>query len=295
MILRTRPVFIFILGLILACSFAGIASAANTPPGHKGLSISPLRTKISVKPGSTFSNTIKVTNNTPEAIDVDLTAEEFSVINEQYDYAFKPLSLKKYVRLTPDKVTLASGKSQKIRYEISVPIGAEPKGEYISLFATTKQHGASNGITSHERVASLLYITIEGKLKRTGKLLSLRDPWAASGSAKWSASVQNTGTTHFTSRYEILTQTLFGATVAEDTGRATILPNTVRLITGEIPKPQLPGVYKITYHIGLGDTPAANAVHYILYIPLSFWLFLGGVGLLLAAYYFTKQTKQRKH
>jgi hypothetical protein len=285
-----------ILGLILACSFTGTVSAADTPPVHKGLSVSPLRTKISVKPGSTFTNAIKITNNTPETIDVDLTAEEFSVINEQYDYTFKPiLSLKNYVRLTPAKVTLESGKSQKIRYEISAPIGAEPKGEYISLFATTKQHSPNGGIASHERVASLLYITIEGKLKRTGKLLSLRDPWAASGSAKWTASVQNVGTAHFTSRYEITTQTLFGTTAAENTGSAIVLPNTVRLIAGDIPKPQLPGLYKIAYHIGLGDTPAASTVHYILYIPPSFWLFLGGVGLLLTAYYFAKRTKRRKH
>ena len=135
---------------------------------------------------------------------VSLSVEKFSVINQQYDYAFTEGSdLAKWVTFNPVEVNLTVGESKKISYTIGVPLSAEPGGRYISLFASTNVETLSGDTSSLQRIASLLYITVLGDVTRAGNLVSLTSPWAISGESIWSVAIQNTGTTHFRSRYNV--------------------------------------------------------------------------------------------
>jgi len=230
---------------------------ASSPP--QGLLLSPLRTEINLAPGTVYGGVLTVANKTTAPMVVSLNAEEFSVINQQYDYAFTQESqVAKWVTFNPSELTLAAGEGKTVSYQVSVPLSAEPGGRYISLFASTDTGAQQDGgVNSRQRIASLLYITVLGDVTRAGHLISLTSPWAISGESKWSVAIQNTGTTHFRSRYTVNIHNVLSYDVGSSTsGDALILPGTIRSIVDTLPLPLFPGLYKYIYTIGLGDTPA---------------------------------------
>ena len=243
-------------------------AAADMPP-TKGLTLSPVRSEMEIEPGRSLDRTLKLINYSDHSMTIRLSAEKFSVINQQYDYAFSTDSdVSKWVTFAIDEVKLDPGKSERVPYTIGVPLTAEPGGRYISLFAMTDTMVGDNGVQSRQRIASLVYLTVKGKVSRTGRVVSLTSPWAVTGPSTWSVAVQNSGTTHFRSRYTVEVQNAFtNQKIATTMGDALILPGSVRLLSDAVPLPNLLGVYKLVYTIGLGDTPAVTQTRSILYVP----------------------------
>lgn len=254
---------------VFHCSTQTVSAQVKTTTKSKGLTLSPLRSELEIAPGTSLEGKLVVTNSTDKPMIVNLSAETFSVINQQYDYAFTEESNEtKWVSFSPSEINLSAGANKKVSYTVGVPLSAEPGGRYISLFASTNTGGQDNGMNSRQRIASLLYITVTGDVSRDGHLVSLTSPWAVfSDKSDWSVALQNTGTTHFRSRYSAKVQDLFGGKITDMNGDALILPGTVRAVSDKLPLPQWPGIYKAVYTIGLGDTPAVSETRYILYMP----------------------------
>lgn len=266
-------VFVLISSTIYLNAHLNQAVSAQTKSAtkSKGLTLSPLRTELNIEPGTALDGELKVTNSSPKPMLVTLNAEVFSVINQQYDYAFTAESdVVKWVSFNHPEVNLEPGKSENITYTVGVPLTAEPGGRYISLFASTNTADPTgSGIESRQRIASLLYITVMGDVSRVGHLVSLSSPWFISGNGIWSATLQNTGTTHYRSRYNLqIKDLLLGGTASSMSGEALILPNTIRLVPDNLPAPFWPGLYKAIYNIGLGDNPAVTRTSLILYMPI---------------------------
>lgn len=288
--------FVF-LAVFCFCLFAGQTASAATISKPKGLTLSPLRTELDITPGTSLDGFLKVTNNSTKPMSVTMTAEAFSVINQQYDYAFTAESnVVKWVTFNYPEISLEPGKSQDVKYMVGVPLSAEPGGRYISLFASTDTSDPTDsGILSKQRVASLLYITVLGDVSRVGHLVSLTSPWLISGDSTWSAALQNTGTTHYRSRYNLqIKDLIFNGTAARMSGEALILPGTVRLVSDKLPAPFWPGLYKAEYNIGLGDNPAVTKTLLILYLP--FWATIIVLLIIVALGYwlFQKRTVKSK-
>lgn len=254
----------FLLLLFLSQTLTLYATSLS-PASLKGLTLSTLRSELNIEPGISLEGTLKVTNSTEKTMAVTLSAEEFSVINQQYDYAFtKDSDVASWVTFDNAEINLEAGVSKDVKYILRAPLSAEPGGQYISLFASTMTQDDST-VSSQQRIASLLYINVIGDVTRSGKLVSLSSPWLVINNGNWSAAVQNTGTTHFRSRYNIQISNLFNDVVASSQSDDLILPSTVRLISGSLSLPKLPGLYRVTYTIGLGDTPAVIETRYMLY------------------------------
>jgi hypothetical protein len=233
-------------------------------------------------------------NYSDQPVTIHLSAEKFSVTNQQYDYAFSAESdTTKWITFSKNDIRLEPGKSEKIPYNIGVPLNAEPGGRYISLFATTDTIVGDSGVKSRQRVASLVYLTVKGKVSRVGHVVSVTSPWAVTGPDSWSVTLQNTGTTHFRSRYDVEIQNLIGNVMSSASGDALILPSTVRLVSDELPAPSLPGVYKVVYKIGLGDTPAVSETRYLLYMPP--WASLLLILLIPLLVWLPSRWRSRKH
>lgn len=266
-------IILFVLTIFVVSLSASTVYAVDSVTAQpKGLTLSPLRNELSVAPGTSLDGTLKVTNSTDKPMIVDMSAEEFSVIDAQYDYAFTPdTNVTKWVTFNPSGINLKPGESIKITYTIGIPLSAEPGGLYISLFASTSVGALDGNENSQQRVGSLLYITITsdvlGAVTQAGHVLSLSSPWLVGGANTWSATLQNEGTTHYRSDYNVKVNNLFGGEVAASQGSALILPCTVRLISDNLPLPQWPGVYKIVYSIGLQNNPAVIETRYMLYLP----------------------------
>lgn len=267
-------VLFFVVVLSVVCTYRWstqtVAAQNKVITKSKGLTLSPLRNEIEIAPGTSLDGVLTVTNSTKKPMTVSMNAEAFSVINQQYDYAFTAESnVVKWVSFDHPEISLEPGKSENITYTVGVPLSAEPGGRYISLFVSTDSGLVSNGVESRQRVASLFYITVLGDVSRIGHLLSLSSPWFTSGNSTWSATLQNTGTTHYRSRYNLqIKDLLLGGTASSMSGEALILPNTIRLVPDNLPAPFWPGLYKAIYNIGLGDNPAVTRTSLILYMPI---------------------------
>lgn len=270
MVLIGRILFTFVIATlsISLWSVQKTFAVENVPP-TKGLTMSPLRVELEIEPGRSLDRTVKLINYSDSRMDIHMSAEKFSVIDQNYDYAFNAESdTAKWINFAQDDIQLESGKSVKVPYTIGVPANAEPGGRYLSLFATTDARVGDNGVQTRQRVASLLYITVKGDVTRSGQVVSLTSPWLVSGPDAWNVVQRNTGTTHYRSRYTVtIKNPITNETAASSSGDALILPGTVRLVTSELPVPELPGVYKVDYLIGLGDTPAVTITRYLVYLP----------------------------
>lgn len=273
-----------LVGVVVGQNLATHAQSADSTD-TVGLTLSPLRTELDIVPGTSESRLLSLTNNEDAAMTVSMTVEEFSVINPQYDYAFNlETEVLEWVTFSQNAIVLEPGETKEVTYTVGVPINAEPGGRYLSMFATTTTNDATSAVASRQRIASLLYITVLGDITRSGGLVSLGAPWFVTGPTQWRATVQNTGTTHYRSRYNVVIQDLFGNTQETNiVGESLILPGTVRLITDDVPLPKFPGVYKLTYTIGLGDTPAKQESRYLIYLPTAAIIVIVFAAILIAA------------
>lgn len=239
---------------------------------ERGLTISPIRFEININPGESKSEKLKVSNFSKNAIDVNMSAEVFSVINPQYDYEFNNKSkTSKWIRFSEDNFNLPVGSTKNISFSLNVPNGAEPGGYYFSIFSSSNTESGDVEVMSKQRVASLIYVTVTGDITKKGQLKSLVTPWLINEKSIWSMSVQNTGTAHFRSGINVELYDIFG----NRSGSVLhldplILPNTIRDISGLIPRPITPGLYKIFFYVDLGDNSNIKISRYAFFAPLWF-------------------------
>lgn len=267
--------YVFLISVIINAFWVGYdtyASEVKSNNDLKGLTVSPLRSEFEVKPGSSYSGELTITNSTDKNMEVRLNAETFSVINQRYDYAFASESnVANWINFSALELSLSPQESRNVNYNVGVPISAEPGGRYIGLFATNDIQSADGKVNTRQRIASFLYFTVLGKVSRVGSLVSLNSPWLINNDSSWSAVVRNSGTTHYRSRYDVKVENIVtGDLITSKSGDSLILPGTVRLISDNLPKFNIPGIYKLEYVIGLGDSPSKTETRYAVYCP--YWL-----------------------
>lgn len=279
-----RPILIT-LTVFFALTLAYTANAQESVSTAKGLALAPIRTEVDIKPGTSFSRALQLTNYSNQLMNVHLNVDEFGVINQQYDYRFNDkTATSKWVSFVADEVRLKPGASKVVPYVINVPSTAEPGGRYISLLATTDVPTAPGEIRTQQRVASLVYLTVQGDVTRVGSLKSLNSPFIFDGYQSWKMAIANTGTTHFRSKYTVSIKNIFdGHEVATASDSALILPHTTRAIAARVPAPKYIGVYRIDYTIGLGDTPAAKREYYIIFLPKQAYASLVSLSVIVVA------------
>lgn len=259
--------------------------SAKIPP--KGLALSPIRSEVEVSPGSILKRTLQLTDYSNQAMTVRLNAEEFKVIDQQYDYSFDARSdVSKWVTFEKTVVQLEPGKSETVNFKVSVPKNAEPGGRYLSIFASTDARAAAGELQTEQRIASLVYLTVQGKVTRSGELKSLQGPFIFDGYQPWKITITNSGTVHFRSKYSVSVRSIFDdQEVASKTDDSLILPNTARAIDAPMPALKYLGVYHAVYTVGLGDSPAAIREQYIVFLPRQLYvpllslivIFVGGL------------------
>lgn len=284
--------------MILACTvwvavgifvFSHPVNAQEAP--DRRLKIYPLRTELSIKAGTAYKGTFTLENTGSQPLTVELSAEEFDVVDTTYDYLFLPdSSISDWVYFGTTTVELAPKAKYSVGYVVNVPIGTEPGGAYISLFGASLPNQDSS-IESVDRVGSLLYITVPGDISKTGSLISFSSPAVGFSDTPWSATLRNAGTAHFTSDYIMETKTLWGTTVSKQESASLILPRSVRLIQGTLPQPAWPGLYTVNYSIPLGDNGIAVGSRPFLFLPPAQVLAL--LALIAASILFMRTSRTR--
>jgi hypothetical protein len=244
--------------------FTGAMGPAEATARKGGLSITPLRQFVNVDAGTPKNSSITLGNQSGATLNIILSIKQFSVNDYSYDYDFENPG-NNWLVLGQTTLQLQPGKSQKIPYTLNVPKGVAPGGQYYTILASANL--SNQGVHSTIQAATLIYMTVNGLLVQTNKLISNSLQHIAFGKQiSYSLVSENTGNIHY---FMYLSGHvhgwLSGPTASERT--YLLMPHAPRRISGTIPSPVLPGIYKATYgyHTDAGSSVSRSGI--VVFIP----------------------------
>jgi hypothetical protein len=224
--------------------FGWAPNALAASNAGKGLLISPSYQYIKINAGSPKTGDFTIADLSNKPITVNLSVKQFSVTDYTYDYQFSDPS-NNWLKLGVTQTILQPGQSQRVVYSISPAKDAAPGGYYYTIFAST--NFGSGGISATVQAATLLYITVEGLLIKTGRLDSSTIQRINFGKQiPYRLSTTNTGNIYYFAYFSGSLRGMFTSRTALSTTHL-LFPGKARQITGSIPSPVLPGIYKATY------------------------------------------------
>ncbi len=261
------------LGLLLGALFPAAAlspvSYAAAPPDsgeskNKGLYISPLRSYLELNSDQSVTRAFTVANLTEQPMTVTSHIEQFSVADYSYDYKFDEPD-NNWVQLVENVVTLKPYESHEMAYRVNIPKNAAPGGHYYTLYASSNLQ--TGGTKSTVQAATLLYLTVNGNLKRTSQVVNRSLPGIViTPDIKYSLDIKNTGNIHY---FAYIAERVDGLGY-HDTPNGTsqlLMPGTTRRAEGSIKSPVLPGVYKLSYTITPDQGDKTEGSQYFLFLP----------------------------
>jgi hypothetical protein len=277
---------ILCLSLLLTGVTPSVATAAPTDPKNKGLYISPLRSYVAFGADDQVTRAITVANLTDKPITVALKVEEFSVVDYTYDYLFDEPN-NNWVQFVEKSIELKPYQSHEAAYRISIPRGAAPGGHYYTLFASADLSQA--GFEGTVRAASLIYLTVDGAVRRTAAIKDSSSPRIIiSPQIPYTLDVKNTGNIHYFAYFSASVDGLFYH--KQPTGTSQLLmPGSSRQIKNTIPSPFIPGIYKFTYGLVPDQVDPVQISRYIVIIPPWFI-----AALVIIGYFLVRLWQRRK-
>lgn len=261
----------FLVVVVVVSAVGAEPALAQDAQQERGLFITPPRQYESVSAAGTTSGELTVGNANDTAMVVTLSVEQFTVADHTYDYLFK-VPKDNWVTLSAKRLELGAKESRKVSYKISPPANAQPGGHYFSIFAS-----ASLSTGRQIRTTMVLYLTVEGDLRRTSEVTGDTIPaiWLG-GNLPLKFDIKNTGNTHF---FIYTSTTLSGWYTHYSTVEVAhiLLPQTTRSIEAVMQPPFLPGLYTINYNHRSEDGRDSNKTKQLVYLPLWFFAFIAGV------------------
>lgn len=269
-----RKQFLVLLVVVLATT-GMITSHGLAANPQRGLQINPLRDFQTVEPGQQKTGNLSVINLSSQPELVTMSVKTFSVTDYTYDYKFSAPKAD-WIHFSQDQVELQPGQTADITYYLNPDKNATPGGYYYTLVASTTIAG--QGSSSTVQAATLLYLTIDGDLIKTGDLSDAQVQRLVFGKdIGYSINAHNSGNVHY---FIAVSSKLYGIFTSNETTPTShlLLPNTTRRIQGSVPSPVLPGLYRvaITYRTDGGINQTSS--RFLFYIPPWFIaVLLGGL------------------
>ena len=254
----------------------GLMAAMGANPAIAGLSVSPLKQEVSLKPGEEGKVRITLTNNIRNGPDVsqavqlsvaDVKVSESGAL-EFLERGVLGNSASRWISLTKVDVTVEPRQSNIVECAISVPLSAQP-GEYYSavLVAMATPGRNEKGVVVQYRIASGIFVTVLGRtLSRHAKVGTCEVVWPQTASReaatqpasaarpappelpKVLVALQNVGQARFDGSGKITlldgrSRIMFTAPLT--TGRPCVFAGDTRLFEAIIAKPVPAGKYVI--------------------------------------------------
>lgn len=148
-------------------------------PATVGLTISPPSYELSANPGDVLNDAIRITNDSPDPITFEMSAEDFKVEGTEGSVAVAPEdtanAFSKWFKFPVTQFKLNPKESTTAAYRVEVPKNAEPGGHFASvLFKPTITSSPTNtGAKVVQRVGSLILMTVSGAVVESGKVEKL--------------------------------------------------------------------------------------------------------------------------
>ena len=278
-----RLALILCLGILLG--MAPMASAAETID-NKGLQISPLRYYVTLNAGEQKTGNLVVANQTDKPMTITLSLQQFSVADYSYDYRFKAPT-NDWLKLEATQITLQPHKSRTVMYQIFVPSPSPSGGYYYTLLASTEMQ--TGGLTSTVQAASLIYVTVNGELVRASEFKSSSLQHVSfGGPIRYTMAVKNTGNVHY---FAYFSGKLQGRSARDIPGTShLLLPGAIRQVSGSMPAPLLPGIYRATYSYTTDTGTILTRTGRVVFIPP--WSIALPLALILLGSFFYRRRKK---
>lgn len=202
-----------------------------------GMEVKPPTLDVSVKPGGSVESVFVLRNTEVVPETYVFTIQGFTARDEGGRQTFLPVSeatgLSKWLYLNRATVTLKPGESAPVALQFRPPEGAAPGAYQAVVFATHMEGQRADGVTLGSRVGVLVFATVEGALKHSLRIESMRyvGPQVIDHlPVLFESTIHNEGTAHETPQGHVVVENMFGQLVA-----------TVDLQERETPLRVLPG------------------------------------------------------
>jgi hypothetical protein len=252
--------------VVLPAMPASAASGTSDRPAGKGLYISPVRQYITLDADASKVSKITVGNHTEKQMVIRFSVKAFSVKDLSYSFVFSNPTANT-IAFDMASVTLKPGENKSVPYSITLPKNSKPGGQYYTLFATGT--GETGNARQQIQATSLLYLTVNGKLIRSGSIV---DGGISHFSFKpeipFFLTIRNTGNVHYFAFINADADSLFHLHKHQSSTETHLLmPGTTRRFESSLPIPQLPGVYHVAYGYTTDFQQTVKRASYALYIP----------------------------
>lgn len=289
------------LVLLLAMLPTNVIAATPAPPSASGLSISPLRTQLTLSPGQSSALTVTLKNITGGPVEAIPTVRDFTADNVDGNPKIitnpnvtSPSSIKSFLSPVP-KIALAVGQQKTFTIEIHMPSDVSP-GAYFGLIeyqAIPANNGATN--TGNSKVAltaavsQLVFITVPGNVTQIMQVKSIdiyHDKQGTSGGFLFTSPPRAVGVdmSNLANAFEqpygtVQVENMNGKVVDSyqlnnGVTRGIVLPYSDRIFINEIKGVSTPGPYTVIASItyGKGGSAILVAKKTFWYIPM--WIII---------------------
>ena len=261
--------------------YSGTARADNPATN---ISISPLTFDLSANPGDTITDEILVRNSGVAPVVINPETEDFVADGEEGQVSLteskSTYSLASWIQLNTGQFTLNGGQQQQIKFEIRIPVNAEPGGHYASVYGHLSPTiaNATNGSGVGQKIGALILLRVGGDANEDANIASFSTTKHAyeTGPVGFDIRIQNTGTVHIKPMGVIAVTDEFGKKVATiPVDQKNILPGAIRHLTASWTKTPAFGKYTATllslYGTDNKQITAATTFWIIPWVKIAQW------------------------
>jgi hypothetical protein len=227
--------------LFAVAVFAGVSMFTGMPgqahAAATGLTIQPVKISELIKSGASKSGQILLTNASSDAVQVDISVEDFVPTSGTETFQFVGrapgvTSVRDWITIqSPLRFTFKPGESKEIPYTITAPADAEPGSHFgVIFFKATRVADLNAEINVGTQVGTLVFVTIPGTFQQSGTIQNFGSPFFLQGGpVPFSLRFDNTGTVYFEPKGTIDIYNMFGSQIASvPIGGYAVLPTGVK-------------------------------------------------------------------
>jgi hypothetical protein len=273
--MKTTPKIILPFLILIASAFqARVVLAQNA----LGLTAIPPRLEVTVKPGQTVTQQIKVRNDSTIDRIITSTAKDFIVTDDKgtpvqiegLDDQSNRWASSSWIQISPSTFTLKPKETKVLMVTIIAPDNPTAGGHYAMILHSPKNEVTLNetGSAIETYVGTLVYITVPGKITENAQVREFSAPsFLEFGPVNFKTIIANYSDIHIAPKGSINIKNWLGlptASLALDS--TNIFPSTTREFFNTLNRRFLFGRYTANLEAGYGTTGQALAA------TLIFWV-----------------------
>jgi hypothetical protein len=243
-----------------------------------GLTAIPPRLEVTIKPGETVTQQIKVRNDSDTTRTITSTAKDFTVTDDKgtpvqiegVDDQSNRWASSAWISISPSTFTLKPKEIKVLMVTIIAPDNPTAGGHYAMILHTPKNEVtlSETGSSIQTYVGSLVYITIPGAIKENAQIKEFSAPsFLEFGPVNFQTVIANYSDVHIAPKGGINIKNWLGLPTASlALSNTNIFPGTSRQFLNVLERRFLFGRYTATLEAGYGTSGQALAT------SLVFWV-----------------------